>query len=501
VRDLYEKLTARGIDAWLDEKKLIPGQQWKIEIPNAVREADAVIICLSKTSITKEGYIQREIKFALDFALEKPEGTIYLIPAKLEECKVPNSLSDWYWVNLFDSQGLELILKSLQVRAKSLGLTVGQVSNLTPPAMFKASHAYSPTYETASLADDPLFDEAVKIVRKEDRTSTSMLQRRLRIGYSRTSRILDMMEEKKIVGPREGGTQIRQVLDFEDEPAQIVVPPVGRVSSSANVIAPKSVISILTNIFTSQPKSLTYGDKLVFSNGMEFMRVSAGNFLMGSNNGRDDEKPQHTVDISYDYWVARFPVTNKQYDMYVKAKNIKHPIDKWQKNKNDPIAWVSWDDAMEYCQWLNILLKAELPSKMMIRLPTEAEWEKAARGTDGREYPWGNTFDVTKCNSYEGGKIGATPVGMYSPQGDSTYGCTDMSGNILEWTHSKYKSYPYNAKDGREYEQRDEARVLRGGAFHGNFGVVRCACRLRGSPFNRGNDIGFRLVVSVSLLA
>ena len=85
VRDLYKRLVAEGVDAWLDQEKLLPGQNWRSEIPKAVREADVVVVCLSKKSITKEGYVQKEIKFALDIAEEKPEDTIFLIPARLEE--------------------------------------------------------------------------------------------------------------------------------------------------------------------------------------------------------------------------------------------------------------------------------------------------------------------------------------------------------------------------------------------------------------------------------
>ena len=86
VRELYKRLIAEGVDAWLDQEKLLPGQDWRVEIPRAVREADVVVICLSNKSITKEGYVQKEIKFALDSAEEKPEGTIFLIPARLEDC-------------------------------------------------------------------------------------------------------------------------------------------------------------------------------------------------------------------------------------------------------------------------------------------------------------------------------------------------------------------------------------------------------------------------------
>ena len=150
---------------------------------------------------------------------------------------------------------------------------------------------------------------------------------------------------------------------------------------------------------------------------------------------------------------------------------------------------------MEYCRWLNQILKSEIVNrKLEIRLPTEAEWEKAARGTDGREYPWGNTFDKNKCNTDEGGKGGTTPVGLYSLQGDSPYGCADMSGNVWEWCHSLYKPYPYKASDGREGEKVSSARVLRGGSFIGGVRDARCAFRyvIVGALYGRG----FRVVAS-----
>ena len=128
VRDLYKRLTVDGVDAWLDQEKLLPGQDWRMEIPRAVREADVVVICLSKNSITKEGYVQKEIKFALDIAEEKPEGTIFLIPARLEDCDVPERLSRWQWVDLYEGDGLVKLLRSLKLRADAVGATVEPTS-------------------------------------------------------------------------------------------------------------------------------------------------------------------------------------------------------------------------------------------------------------------------------------------------------------------------------------------------------------------------------------
>jgi formylglycine-generating enzyme required for sulfatase activity len=242
----------------------------------------------------------------------------------------------------------------------------------------------------------------------------------------------------------------------------------------------------------------TKSDILTLSNGMEFMRVPAGKFLMGSNDDFDKEKPLHTVDIPYDYWMARFPVTNKQYNAYIEAKGGNHPVSGWKKKEDHPVTFVKWTDAMEYCQWLNELFKSELPESFVLHLPTEAEWEKAARGTDGRVYPWGNVFDKDKCNARDSGIDATTSVDQYSPKGDSPYGCADMVGNVSEWTHSLMKKYPYKAKDGRENENGTD-RVERGHHF-GDYGT-NMPCARRGDIIisNSCNSRGFRVAASPKL--
>jgi hypothetical protein len=122
VRKLYMQLKTSGIDPWLDEEKLIPGQNWRLEIPKAVRSSDVIVVCLSGNSISKEGFVQSEIKLALDIATEKPEGAIFLIPLKIEECEVPDSLRHLQWVNYFAYKGFERLLYALRARAENLGL-------------------------------------------------------------------------------------------------------------------------------------------------------------------------------------------------------------------------------------------------------------------------------------------------------------------------------------------------------------------------------------------
>jgi formylglycine-generating enzyme required for sulfatase activity len=232
--------------------------------------------------------------------------------------------------------------------------------------------------------------------------------------------------------------------------------------------------------------------------GLKFVPVPKGKFLMGSRDDNklayDDEKQQHTVEIPSDYWMARFLVTNEQYDLYVQAQKVKHPVSSWQKKKDHPVVSVSWNDAQAYCKWLNETQNAGLPKGFLFRLPSEAEWEKAARGEFGFEWPWGNEFDAAKCNSEEGKNGVTTPVGAYSALGgDSPYGAADMVGNVWEWTQSLFKGYPYDATDGREDLKASGSRVFRGGSFNRNHGSARCACRSGYDPDLRYGDLGFRV--------
>lgn len=124
VRELHKRLSTDQVDPWLDEENLLPGQDWSQEIMKAVRNADVVIVCLSQGSINKAGYIQKEIKYALDVADEQPEGTIFLIPLKLEECAIPERLRRWQWVNYYEDKGYKRLLDALRVRASTLAITL-----------------------------------------------------------------------------------------------------------------------------------------------------------------------------------------------------------------------------------------------------------------------------------------------------------------------------------------------------------------------------------------
>ncbi len=120
VRALYTRLTRDGVEAWLDKEKLLPGHDWELEIRKAVRESDVVVVCLSK-DFNQEGFRQKEVRLALDTAMEKPEGEIFIIPARLEECDTLESLSKWQWVDFFENKGYEMLIRALKTRADRIG--------------------------------------------------------------------------------------------------------------------------------------------------------------------------------------------------------------------------------------------------------------------------------------------------------------------------------------------------------------------------------------------
>ena len=222
------------------------------------------------------------------------------------------------------------------------------------------------------------------------------------------------------------------------------------------------------------------------------------------------EQPQHTITLE-SYFIGKYPVTIGEYRAFVtmggyfsekywtkagwvwrEASGKVNP-EYWEDNifSGDdrlPVVSVSWYEAGAYCRWLS----AE--TRKVYRLPTEAEWEKAARGEDGRFYPWGDEFDQTLCNT-RATNLGRTePVGRHSPDSDSPYGCVDMVGNISEWTLSQLKPYPYDGSDGRNNEEAETERVLRGGSWFQPALRARVTSRGMNDPFFVDNDVGFRCV-------
>jgi formylglycine-generating enzyme required for sulfatase activity len=249
-----------------------------------------------------------------------------------------------------------------------------------------------------------------------------------------------------------------------------------------------------------------------------FMEIPAGRFTMGTDKKQDpsaigDELPAHPVTLPA-FYIARFPVTVAQFRAYVEDAGVTPgDPDCLGGVANHPVVYVSWFEALAYCNWLTQKLgewpgtpdtlarvlraKGTGDKPWRVTLASEAEWEKAARGTDGRIYPWEGPADPNKANYDDTGIGGTSTVGCF-PGGASPYEVEELSGNVWEWTRSLYGAYPYQPGKDRENLKagKDQERVVRGGSFGFTDRSVRAACRYWDRPDSRVTLIGFRVVVS-----
>lgn len=222
---------------------------------------------------------------------------------------------------------------------------------------------------------------------------------------------------------------------------------------------------------------------------MDWVTIPGGAFQMGSAESANvlDESPCHLVTVAT-FQISRTPVTNAQYLDFVRQTRHAAPGN-WMRGEfptgegDHPVTHVDWYDANAFARWVGA------------RLPTEAEWEKAARGTDGRTWPWGETrADSTRAHFCQPVKHSGTCAVTDHPSGASPYGVLDMAGNVWEWVSSIYRPYPYEAQDGRQERKSGAERVLRGGSFYSDDPrFLRCSTRSSSYPTRRRDHIGFRV--------
>ncbi len=275
-----------------------------------------------------------------------------------------------------------------------------------------------------------------------------------------------------------------------------------------------SAIPIETRIEAANALGQAGDPRLDRSSPQYWVTIPAGKFLMGAQTkdpskpnydpeASENESPVHEVNLEA-YRIARYPVTVGEYQQFMERDGYADPqwwkgggFGQWQAPEtweeqlafpNRPVVGVSWFEAVAYCAWASG------------RLPTEAEWERAARGTKGYRFPWGNEPPDADRLNYAGNIGHPTPVGVY-PRGGTPDGIQDMAGNVWEWTQSIWRDYRHHTDENERVQRdnwnaaKDEPRVLRGGAFWGGHGFVRRACRRGNRPYARGGDGGFRVVL------
>jgi formylglycine-generating enzyme required for sulfatase activity len=219
------------------------------------------------------------------------------------------------------------------------------------------------------------------------------------------------------------------------------------------------------------------------------VEITAGPFTMGDDDSDPKEAPAHVVDL-LTFYIDKFEVTNADFAMFVEATDYQTEGEErgdkktWQTfytegKDNHPVVKVTFSDAQVFCEWMGK------------RLPTEEEWEKAARGTDEQDFPWGNLWDNTRANVKQAGLRGTVAVGSFSA-GASPYGTEDMAGNVWEWTDSPYVAYPDSTYQDPQYSL--DARVTRGGGWFDEQKQVRTTARSAAVPWTANDDLGFRCV-------
>lgn len=248
---------------------------------------------------------------------------------------------------------------------------------------------------------------------------------------------------------------------------------------------------------TTIPVTPTPDPMTVFGkDGATLLYIPAGEYSMGSDNSESDEAPFHTIFLDA-FWIDETEVTVRMYALCVDAGVCKEPTNKKSFShpdyygniefENYPVIYVDWDMAKIYCEWVDR------------RLPTEAEWEKAARGLAANDYPWGSTAPDADILNFNRNVGDLTNVGNY-PGGKSAYGVLDMAGNVWEWVNDWYDDTYYQTSDSMNPRGPDSDiyryRVLRGGSWSDGGKVVRSSNRFKNYPYTSGNNIGFRCALS-----
>lgn len=546
VRDLYQRLRTDGFQPWLDEEELIPGKDWRGEISREVRTSDVVLVCLSKTSVNKDGFVQKEIKFALDKADEKPEGTIFIIPVRLEAVEVPPRLAQWHWVNLFQDGGYQKLIRALQVRGSELLCAEAEqsgkrylVQDQTP-----AREDGEQVDKLRLAKDDAEQAEKPRMAQEAaERTKKSRLvQRRAPTGrgtktdaggnetearprwYKKeaedaktaivegTTRPPDMAGGNSVADEASGNAGTAPISASLTETVATPTSPRQRrklVTTSIRHGVEKShplpfkpffefrqffwscvllgIIGLLA-VF-----GVVYGVEALFKlrrsyalkealkdgtmnsrDGLTYIWVPPGTFQMGCTPSPYDsectnhEQAAHTVTIAKGFWIGQTPVTQSAY-VRMKGTNPSN-----YRGDQLPVDSVPWEEARTYC------------SAIGLRLPTEEEWEYAARA--------GATASVYGLRSeiawYYDNSDGQThEVAEKQPNAWKLY---DMLGNVMEWTTDWY-NYDYS-RASLSHPQQQKYPMLRGSTFERSEQTVRFSSRELRDDVGPGRDVGFRCV-------
>lgn len=489
---VQEALREAGLSVWTDEG-LEPGREsWQDAIAEALTQAHAMVVLLSPNS-AQSTWVKNEI----GFAQTRNKRIFPVLIAGDAATAVPIGLINAQWV-----EGR----KDLQhaVAQELLPALRRHLEGTTRPSMLPVHKVQPPSPAPPSA---PVASAAKPAGRANGGQSRSML---LWIPIALLAGASGLFVVERYVmppqpptptataGPTPTSAEVGSAAGATPtlEPTATLPPdPTATVTATVTVTPDPPATATLpapsqepAPTQEQPPSPLPAATKTNPLDGAEYVYVPAGVFKMGSEEGDDraraDEKPQASVDAA-GFWVMRTEVSNGQYRRCVEAGACTAPNNtRWNDPAyaDHPVTGVTWQQANDYAAWVGG------------RLPTEAEWEKACRGTEGGIYPWGDAVPTADLANFFPNTGGTMPVGSYSPQGDSPYGAADMAGNVWEWTSSRPEPYPYAPGDGREDPGGEGKRVLRGGAWYLSDDFVRCASRFSFGVNYGYYDFGFRVV-------
>ncbi|MEM0980406.1 MAG: SUMF1/EgtB/PvdO family nonheme iron enzyme [Cyanobacteria bacterium P01_H01_bin.58] len=546
VTHLYQRLKERGFAPWLDKVDLLPGQNWRAEIPKAIKASDVFLACLSKESVAKHGYIQREFRMALNEMADRPPGQIFLIPVRLDDCQIPElrqeeygiNLADYQWVDLFEPDGLDRLVKSIDVhfpvaredalsaklirqirgRCKAEGFTKSPqvpfakvieswIDELgTGPDLQERVNGHIAYWiirrDNPSLSHEQVkarFLNSPEFVRASDSESTQAAS--ASVGNPDVS---DSAQPSENPNPSYAEVLAR-LKDLEDRAQTQQAPKYDLRGAKfaggfAETVLGDQVGGSISNTPFGQStpevsQSTTKTRTIDLGNGvnLELVYVPGGNFLMGSpeseEGSRDNERPLHRVTVS-DLWMGKYPVTEEQYH----AVTGHYPNHFKGRHLNAlPVAHLSWHNAIEFCDKLSKQIQ------VTTRLPSETEWEYACRAGTITRYYFGDNLTYAQANfGSTKGKSVTTSVGIYSP---NAYGLYDMHGNVWEWCqdiwHDNYEGAP---TDGSSWvtNGNERLRIRRGCSWYNDSVHCRSAYRSPAPPNLFDDFTGFRIVCSPS---
>ncbi len=441
---LAKDLRSTGYEIWLDQLDIPTGSRWDDEIEKALENSPIFLIILSTQSIQSQN-VKDEIGYAIDAGK-------HILPVVIEDCKVPFRLRRFQYVDFTKKPYQESLaeIKDLLTNTKKLENVVG---NEEDEVQHKAA---APRLQVESAAGE-------KKPAQDGSPTMDKLHRKP---------VLPMISIVAVL--------VVVVASFLG---------LGSYYFGKNTPTPGVVVTD-----TSLPVTMTATETATeapASNGAEMILIPKGKFTMGNGNDDENEQPVHVVDLSA-FYIDKYEVNNLSYKECVVSGNCEPPVNSSSNSQTTyydnplydtyPVIYVDWEMAKNFCEWRGA------------RLPTEAEWEKSARGTDGRMYPWTGDVSCASANYKECGKD-VVAVGSYE-NGTSPYGVYDMAGNVWEWVADLYQSDYYATLGDGVLDPMGptigNTRVLRGGSWFNSAKSIRVTIRNDSDPLKTYNYVGFR---------